>query len=351
VITTGSYIDLVILRDRDADTAWTSASDGTLEERIYYCQNWRADVVAIVGPDGQSGQMKEWVKYSAYGVPYGIPGGDTDSDFDCETGDVDQVQQWIDTSAYDLRGDFNLDGAVDASDKSAIILSQENLYLGRGVLSSVSSMKGYSGSSRSSSTALNLARVRMWNPEEGRWSKRDPVEYGDSTNLYSVAQDNPVTLRDPLGLFSMTPFTGCNGCKVRSPKCTNIQVGGGGCKLVLICTPGDPGARVDGHCSSSGSGHTPFHAPIDTANDCFMVTQCRVTFQLTFKSKCSARLNLGKPGAWGPSVVIPPHPTGRSVPVRVAADCGGSASIQIKASTGDSTAIVEVGVRCTHCAQ
>ena len=44
---TASYIDLVALRDRDANTAWTSASDGTLEERLYYCQNWRADVVAL----------------------------------------------------------------------------------------------------------------------------------------------------------------------------------------------------------------------------------------------------------------------------------------------------------------
>ena len=43
-----SYIDLVICRDRDANTAWTSASDGVLEERMYLCQNWRADVSAIV---------------------------------------------------------------------------------------------------------------------------------------------------------------------------------------------------------------------------------------------------------------------------------------------------------------
>src|SRR6185295_11741981 len=37
-----SYIDLVICRNKDANTAWTSASDGVLEERLYYCQNWRA---------------------------------------------------------------------------------------------------------------------------------------------------------------------------------------------------------------------------------------------------------------------------------------------------------------------
>ncbi len=42
-----SYIDILILRNNDANTAWPAASDGTLEERIYYCHNWRGDVVAL----------------------------------------------------------------------------------------------------------------------------------------------------------------------------------------------------------------------------------------------------------------------------------------------------------------
>ncbi|MCH8314975.1 MAG: RHS repeat protein, partial [Planctomycetes bacterium] len=42
-----SAIDGVILRDKDADTNWEDASDGTLEERIYYCQNWRGDVSVL----------------------------------------------------------------------------------------------------------------------------------------------------------------------------------------------------------------------------------------------------------------------------------------------------------------
>ncbi len=81
----GSYIDLVVYRDLDANTAWTSAADGTMEERIDYCQNWRADVSVIVS---ETGGMMEWAKYSAYGVPFGLPGGDTDSDGDCDATDV-----------------------------------------------------------------------------------------------------------------------------------------------------------------------------------------------------------------------------------------------------------------------
>jgi len=128
----GSYIDLIAARDRDANTAWTSASDGTLEERIFYCQNWRADVVALV--DG-AGQMVEWVNYSAYGIPYGLPGGDADSDGDCDTADEAQVQAWIAAPAYDVRGDIDLDGDVDSSDKSTIQASYSGISLGRRALS------------------------------------------------------------------------------------------------------------------------------------------------------------------------------------------------------------------------
>jgi len=63
------YIDLVTLDDRDANAGVTSASDGTLEERRYYCPNWRADVSALVAGNGQ---RIEWVKYSSYGVTFGL---------------------------------------------------------------------------------------------------------------------------------------------------------------------------------------------------------------------------------------------------------------------------------------
>ncbi len=46
-----SYLDSMIMLDKDANTAWDAASDATLEERRYYCQNsggGRADVVALL---------------------------------------------------------------------------------------------------------------------------------------------------------------------------------------------------------------------------------------------------------------------------------------------------------------
>ena len=47
-----------------------------LDERIYYCQNMRQDVVALVNDDGSS--VLEQVRYSAYGVPFCLPAGDCD---------------------------------------------------------------------------------------------------------------------------------------------------------------------------------------------------------------------------------------------------------------------------------
>jgi len=106
-----SYIDDVVFRDRDTD------ANGSLDERIWYAQNWRHDVVAIVD---NSGHQLETVRYSSYGVPIGEPAGDADSDGDCDAGntdDTDQIQTWANASTWDFRGDMDLDGDVDNSDK------------------------------------------------------------------------------------------------------------------------------------------------------------------------------------------------------------------------------------------
>ncbi|MDX2146601.1 MAG: hypothetical protein SFZ23_03685 [Planctomycetota bacterium] len=42
-----SYIDSVVLRDRDINSGWRAAGDGTLEERLYYCQNYASDVCGL----------------------------------------------------------------------------------------------------------------------------------------------------------------------------------------------------------------------------------------------------------------------------------------------------------------
>ena len=54
-----------------------------------------------------SGKMMEWVKYSSYGIPFGLPSGDTDSDGDCHQTDINNIDNWV--SGYEVRYDLDLD--------------------------------------------------------------------------------------------------------------------------------------------------------------------------------------------------------------------------------------------------
>jgi RHS repeat-associated protein len=197
-----SYIDSLLFRDKDADTAWTAASDGDLEERIYYCQNWRADVSALVGADGL---LKEWPKYSAYGIPTTQPGGDANSDGDCDSADVTQVQAWI-TSGYDVRGDIDLDGDVDSYDKTTIENDYDGTTLGRGALSAVGNRAGYAGYRTRDVLGLAFVRHRVLALELGRWMRRDPLGYVDGLDLYEYLQGRTLISVDPLGLVGVAEW-------------------------------------------------------------------------------------------------------------------------------------------------
>ena len=194
-----SYIDHVVLRDRDDTNGWAGAADGTLEERIYYCQNWRADVVALID---SAGGMLEWVKYSAYGVPFGMPAKDADSDGDYDSADDTVISGW---GAYDVRGDVNLDGVVDGGDTAT---SQA---IGRGVLTStaVHNRLGYAGyvSAASVGGTVWSIRRRQFSATTGVWSSRDPIGYPDGLDAYAYVGNRPVELRDPSGTVGLTVCT------------------------------------------------------------------------------------------------------------------------------------------------
>jgi len=193
-----SYIDLVACVNQDLSSAWTSASDGVLETRRYYCQNWRADVVALVS---SSGWMLEQDRYSSYGVPLGLPGGDTNSDGDCDSADSTQIQTWINGSVYDIRGDVNLDGVVDATDKSRVDSAYIGVTLGWSTIGAFGNRKGFAGIE---SDAVVLpqyhSRHRLLLSALGIWSSRDALTTGSEQNAYAFADSRPITNVDPLGL-------------------------------------------------------------------------------------------------------------------------------------------------------
>ena len=203
-----SYINGLVLRDRDATTGWTSASDGTLEERTYVCQNWRGDVSALVYSNGD---QLEQVRYSPYGTPFGLPAGDGNSDGACDSGnttDSDQVQTWINASTYDVRGDVDLDGDVDATDRSTVLSSYAGVALGREELSGQGNRTGMGGY-RKLSMGLVSARNRVLNLNLGRWISRDPLQYVDGMSLYGYGPSNPIAGVDPSGLDYMSCLFWC----------------------------------------------------------------------------------------------------------------------------------------------
>ena len=198
-----SYINGVVCRDKDNTEAnWLVAADGTLEYRFYTCQNWRGDVVALINSDGA---QVEHARYTSYGVPIGMPGADTDSDGDCDSTDITQIQTWIDAPSYDVRGDVDLDGDVDATDKS----TAQGWLLGKvhgwEVLGSEGNLKAHQGSGGLCSSRLLAAQARVQSIRLGLWTRRDAVEYSDGYNMYLINTANPVRFHDPEGLRTQIP--------------------------------------------------------------------------------------------------------------------------------------------------
>jgi RHS repeat-associated protein len=190
----GSYIDAMVCRMRDTDTGTAG-----FEERLYYCQNYRNDVVAIVS---DTGTQVEQVRYSAYGVPFGLPAGDTDSDGDVGTFEYLDVQDWINTSTYDVRGDLDLDGDLDIDDINAVA-GASGQTLGWGVQSrtAIESRFGYGGYMWDRFVSKNHVRHRAYDPYLGRWLTRDPIGYSAGTmSLYEYVGASPLSYSDPMGL-------------------------------------------------------------------------------------------------------------------------------------------------------
>ena len=290
-----SYIDAVIMRDKDANTAWTSASDGTLEERIYYCQNWRNDVVLTVD---SGGDIVEHARYSSYGVAFGIPAGDTNSDGDCDKGDsadTDQIQTWIDTSTYAVLGDLDCDGDTDSTDKTKA-LNNAGTDLGWGDLShsSVDIRRGYAGyeldSALEGAYRIYHVRKRVFNADLGLFSRRDPLGDIDGPNLYQYVASNPLRYVDPTGtdVGGVRPIGVCPEDLDNDKDVDRLDIGGGcRCYVWLCCYPVTPPIQFRGR-------------NIPPQNHCFVKITCNDGSQPTVCGSGSSGW-----GGRGPGDVVP----------------------------------------------
>src|SRR4030095_3760066 len=142
-----------------------------------------------------------WAKHSAYGVPFCLPVGDTGSvGARSQTTDANQIQTWINGSAYDVRGDTNLDGVVNTTDQH-YVMSQSPATGGRGVLSISTNanrvgLAGYAFDDIVTG-AVSHVRHRDLDATRGRWLQRDPKGYVDGRNFYEVVKSSPITHVDP----------------------------------------------------------------------------------------------------------------------------------------------------------
>jgi RHS repeat-associated protein len=202
-------LDATVLRDRHNSGTWSAQATGSSYSRAYYCQNFfggRGDVVAILS---DSGKLSQQVRYSAYGVPIGLPAGDTDADGSIvSTPDITQMTGWI-SGSYDVRGDLDLDGDVDSADMSVLT---GNLGLGLGwnklsvgVDQSLSGVlgghrKGYCGYEHDwTNHSVMHVRNRAYFAELGRWTRRDPLGYVDGADLYGYVGSAAMTRSDAMG--------------------------------------------------------------------------------------------------------------------------------------------------------
>lgn len=189
---TGSYIDALVLRDRDAD------GNGSLEERHYYCQSWRHDVVAIVD---HLGRWIESMRYTPYGVPISIPASDKDRNGLLEQADLD-LQAAAISLPYDVTFDNDLDGDVDFTDLSLAVnqIGAITDPIGRGVLSSYGHRAGYAGYQWIPAAGLYHVRYRWYDAGNGTWLSKDPAGYVDGASLFGYGPLAPLCGSDPMGL-------------------------------------------------------------------------------------------------------------------------------------------------------
>ena len=166
-----------IVRDRNEElsdpAAWDSPASADRLERRYYATDWQGRVVSLVTA---AGVKAEDYRYSATGVPFGIPLGDVNADGKVDGGttgaDYALAFDQVDGGVYDARVDLNLNGNVDWMDE-ATVAGQDGVATGRGELSA------------RNVGALVISATIEWHSPVGisvAWSRRSIIPFGEMCN-------------------------------------------------------------------------------------------------------------------------------------------------------------------------
>jgi RHS repeat-associated protein len=213
-----------VARERD-NTAWganANTSGWAIASRQYLLQNWRADVVRATD---SSGNITDRIRYTAYGEPQrhslfdvGRNSGNIpDGSFDGDDFIVFINSFGIGDASVDPAADVDHDGTIDGSDfiafTNAFAIGDEGP-LGTGQLSrelDAGFRRGYAGYEfdpvlGASSASIYHVRNRVYDAENGRWNRRDPLGYVDGTGLYEYCGSEPQDALDPAGLSPLDIF-------------------------------------------------------------------------------------------------------------------------------------------------
>jgi len=150
--------------------------------------------------------VKEWVKYTSYGIPFRIDPGDYNRDGFVNGTDSDDYGDDFDNTRAEADVDF--DGDVDEDDYDLFSAWWDApSTAGRFTLSasSVGNRIGYAGYQHDptfvgASRAIYHVRHRVYDAVLGRWTRRDPAGYRDNKNLFGYVRCEPITKFDLTGL-------------------------------------------------------------------------------------------------------------------------------------------------------
>ncbi|MEE8154258.1 MAG: hypothetical protein V3T53_04785 [Phycisphaerales bacterium] len=230
------YIDDYLLHREDNNT------DGTYDDTWYHLCDVQYSTVAIL--DDSAG-LVERVSYDAYGDARHHYMADWDGDGDVTRTEIRQIKTIADgadhaigEANYNPDMDINRNGDVQADDYSIANTEGAHAALAKGLLSdpSVDNQIGWDGYVFNAETRQYCVRNRTYDPIQGRWLERDPLEtrpsvevtylaaddyhlwvdqsseatvialldpheqYQDGMNLYEYVASNPQTAMDPTGL-------------------------------------------------------------------------------------------------------------------------------------------------------
>ena len=263
-----SYIDSMLLREKDTRDSSDAiqppyaAADSTRDQTLYYVQNWRADVVALLNTDGRA---MEHVRYTPYGKPRrfltspidiaydngdflppegtpnvalpnaGVGEGDYNAFFRAYFPESGSPQLAADVANDDgtplppfgplsanngvSEGDYNLffnlyfDGWDNGSENAVSTAAIGNTigYAGYEHDPILLTPPALSATPGEGYAAYYHVRHRVYDANLGRWTRRDPLGYVDGMGLYEYVRSRPVVDNDPSGLAITIPASvfGC----------------------------------------------------------------------------------------------------------------------------------------------